>query len=42
MRKYKTTLENFSIIEDNILSKEEANAREIYYIELYDSFKKRI
>ena len=39
MRKYKTTLENFSIIEDNILSKEEANAREIYYIELYDSFK---
>lgn len=39
MRKYKTTLENFSIIEDNILSKEEANAREIYYIELYNSFK---
>lgn len=39
MRKYKTTLESFSIIEDNIQSKEEANLRERYYIELYDSFK---
>lgn len=38
MAKYKITIENFSIIEDNILTVEEANAKEIYYIAKYDSY----
>jgi len=38
MRKYKTTIENFSVIEDGILTVEEANKREIYYIEKYNSY----
>ena len=38
MRKYSITLENFSIEEDNILTEEEADLREIYYIEKYNSF----
>ncbi len=33
MRKYNIVLDNFSIIEDNILTQEEANIKEIYYIE---------
>ena len=33
MRKYNITIEAFSIIEDNITTQEEANAREIYYIQ---------
>ena len=33
MRKYNIVLDNFSIIEDNILTQEEANTKEIYYIE---------
>ena len=37
MRKYSITIENFSVIEDNILTQEDANFREIYYIALYDS-----
>lgn len=37
MRKYDITLNNFSVIEDNILTQEEANAKEIYYIEQYDA-----
>ena len=39
MRKYKITIENFSVLENNILTKEEANAKEIYYISKFDSFK---
>lgn len=39
MRKYNTSLEDFSIIEDNILTQEEANAKEIFYIEKYNSCK---
>ena len=38
MRKYHTTLQDFSIVEDNILTPEEANAKEIYYIEYYNSY----
>lgn len=37
MRKYHTTIDNFSVVEDNILTSEEANAKEIYYIKYYDS-----
>lgn len=38
MAKYKTTINCFSIIEDNILTVEEANAKEIYYIAKYNSY----
>ena len=38
MRKYKTTIDCFSVIEDNIQTQEEANKREIYWIEYYDSW----
>lgn len=38
MRKYKTTIDCFSVIEDNIGSQERANEREIYWIEYYDSW----
>lgn len=38
MRKYKTDITSFSIIEENILTQEEANAKEIYYIKKYDSW----
>lgn len=38
MRKYSITLDDFSIEEDNILTEEEADIREIYYIEKYNSF----
>lgn len=37
MRKYHIKYENFSIIEDNIFTQEEANQKEIYYIKIYDS-----
>ena len=39
LRKYKTTIDCFEVIEDNILTQEEANAREIYWISFYDSYK---
>ena len=39
MRKYNIVLDNFSIIEDNILTQEEANTKEIYYIEQYNAIK---
>lgn len=39
MRKYNITIEAFSIIEDNITTQDEANVREIYYIQEYDSIK---
>lgn len=38
MRKYKTTIDCFSVIEDNIQTQEEANKREIYWIEYYNSW----
>lgn len=38
MRKYSITIDCFSIIESNILTQEEANAKEIYYITQYDSW----
>lgn len=38
MRKYAITLDCFSLEEDNILTQEEADAKEIYYIEKYNSF----
>ena len=38
MRKYNITLEAFSIEEDNILTQEEADSKEIYYIEKYNSY----
>lgn len=39
MRKYHTTIEDFNLIEDNILTVEEANAKEMYYINKFDSYK---
>lgn len=39
MRKYHTDITCFSIIEDDIFTLEESNAKEIYYINLYDSWK---
>lgn len=39
MRKYNITIEAFSIIEDNIATQDEANTREIYYIQEYNSIK---
>lgn len=39
MRKYHIVYENFSILEDNILTKEEANAKEINYIKSFNSIK---
>ena len=39
IRKYKTTLSCFSIIQDNIRTQKEANQLEIFYISKYDSFK---
>ena len=38
MRKYKIDITAFSIIEENILTQEEADAKEIYYIKKYDSW----
>ena len=38
MRKYKIDISCFSIIEDNILTLEESNAKEEYYIAKYDSW----
>ena len=38
MRKYHIIIDNFSILESNILTQEEANAKEIYYISQYDSW----
>ena len=38
IRKYKIDITAFSIIEENILTQEEANAKEIYYISQYDSW----
>ena len=38
MRKYSITINQFSIIEDNIFTQEEADLKEIYYIEKYNSF----
>lgn len=38
MRKYKIDITSFSIVEENILTQEEANAKEIYYIKKYDSW----
>lgn len=38
MRKYNTTKNDFEIIEDSILTKEEAANREIYWIAFYDSY----
>lgn len=40
IRKYEITRKDFEIIEDNILTKEEADTREIYWINFYNSFKK--
>ena len=37
IRKYKIDITAFSIIEENILTQEEANAKEIYYIKKYMS-----
>lgn len=39
MRKYHITINDFSIVEDNILTQEEANAKEIYYINKFNSQK---
>lgn len=39
MRKYNITIEAFSIIEDNITSQDEANSKEIYYIQEFNSIK---
>ena len=39
MRKYKTTIDCFSVIEDDILTPELSDEREIYWISYYDSFK---
>ena len=39
MRKYHVDITCFSIIEDNIITLEESNAKEIYYINLYNSYK---
>lgn len=39
IRKYKISKENFSIIEENIETKEIADIREIFWIEYYNSFK---
>lgn len=39
MRKYKTLITDFSVVEDNILTQEEANKKEIFYIAKFDSFK---
>lgn len=39
IRKYNIKIDAFSIIEENILTQEEANAKEKYYIKLYDSKK---
>lgn len=39
MRKYHIDITNFSIIEDNIITLEESNAKEIYYIDFYNSWK---
>ena len=41
MRKYKTLITDFSVVEDNILT-QEANKKEIFYIAKFDSFKKWI
>lgn len=38
MRKYNILIDAFSIEEDNILTQEEADQKEIYYIEKYNSF----
>ena len=40
MRKYRIDITCFSIIEDNIITLEESNAKEIYYINLYNSWKR--
>ena len=37
IRKYSIKIDAFSIIEENILTQEEANAKEKYYIKLYNS-----
>lgn len=39
MRKYNITIEAFSIIENNITSQDEANSKEIYYIQEFNSIK---
>lgn len=39
MRKYHTDITCFSVIEDSIITLEESNAKEIYYINLYNSWK---
>lgn len=39
MRKYCIDITCFSVIEDNIITLEESNAKEIYYINLYNSWK---
>lgn len=38
MRKYNITENNFSIVEENILTQNNADNKEIYYINLYDSY----
>lgn len=38
MQKYKTTIDCFSVIEDNIPTQEEACEKEKYYIKKYDSY----
>ena len=38
MRKYKIDISCFSIVEDNILTLEESNAKEIFYIAKYNSW----
>lgn len=39
MRKYHITINDFYILENNILTSEEANAKEIYYIKKYNAQK---
>lgn len=38
MRKYNINENNFSIVEENILTQKDADNKEIYYINLYDSY----
>lgn len=40
LKKYGTDNFNYEILENNILSRSEANDREIYYIKLFNSFRK--
>ena len=40
MRKYRIDITYFSVIEDNIITLEESNAKEIYYINFYNSWKR--